>query len=163
MGNFPARIAEDVRYLAKKTIGHVFWLKKTLTSSDITSAGTDITGTSTGGELALEEVVVKADSTGLAGAGDTSFRIVSTNAKGTTTVLSVAISELTTGKTVDLSRAAALDSDTDDAWGINKQTILENGAKLTANMLTANGTGSGTIDVYVKFRRLDDKSDVLVA
>ena len=174
--SFRESIAEETRRLAIKAQGTVFWLKKNLTSSDITVAGVDITEASTGGELAIEDIVIKADSNGLWTTG-TTLRIISDNSKGTVAVMAELASNLGSAEMTTLTQARArrtltsgltgsgmyidLFSETKDAP--NVPTILESGKKLSAAMVGAANVGVGTIDVYVKFRRLADDADVLVA
>jgi len=122
-------------------VGGVFWIKKTLTSNEITIGGVDITNTSQGGELVIEDIILQTDSTGLA--GGTNFLITSDNSKGAPTILSHAVSSLGANVTLNLSAAT-----------VKSPCVLEIGRKLMAKMTVSNGTGSGTIDVRIKFRRL---------
>lgn len=124
-------------------VGMEFWIKKTVTSSAILEASNvDITGVSTGGELAIEDVVVVTDATGLA--TGTNFELLSNNTKGLANIFVEAVANLGANKTVDL--------DTASVTGI--RTVLEVGKKLQVHSTVAACTGAGTIDVYVKFQRL---------
>ncbi|MFA5695921.1 MAG: hypothetical protein WC917_00445 [Bacilli bacterium] len=124
-------------------IGTTFWIKKTMTSSNILDSGnTDITGVSSGGELAIEDVIVKTDGTGLA--TGTNFELLSNNAKGLANIFVETVANLGATKTVDLTGASVT----------KIRTILESGAKLQVHSTAADCTGAGTIDIYVKFRRL---------
>ncbi len=124
-------------------IGTTFWIKKTMTSSNILDSGnTDITGVSAGGELAIEDVIVKTDGTGLA--TGTNFELLSNNAKGLANIFVETVANLGATKTVDLTGASVT----------KIRTILESGAKLQVHSTAADCTGAGTIDIYVKFRRL---------
>lgn len=124
-------------------IGTSFWIKKTVTSSAILEASdVDITGVSSGGELAIDEVIVKTDGTGLA--TGTNFELKSNNAKGLENIFVETVANLGASKTVDL--------DTASVTGI--KTVLESGAKLQVHSTVAACDGAGTIDIYVKFIRL---------
>ncbi len=124
-------------------VGTSFWIKKTLTSSGITFAtAVDLTGVSSVGELAIDMIILKTDVTGLA--TGTNFEIKSDNAKGLANICVEAIANLGANKTITL----------DDASVSHTRTILETGKKLQAQNTIADGTGAGTIDIYVKFIRL---------
>jgi len=124
-------------------IGTVFWIKKTMVSSDIVSgAPVDITGVSSAGELAIEDVVVKTDGTGLA--GGTNFELKSNNAKGQLNFFVETVANLGASVTVDNSDASVL----------GEHTVLESGKKLQVQATVGDCTGAGTIDIYVKLRRL---------
>lgn len=133
-------------------IGSTFWVKKTVTSSDIkTATAVDITGVSSGGELQVEDVIVKTDSTGLA--GGTNFQILSDNAKGLANIFVETVANLGASKTMDLSGASVT--------GI--KTVIETGKKLQVQNTDADGTGTGTIDIYVKLRRLAAAATIAAA
>lgn len=124
-------------------IGTSFWIKKTITSSGITfAAPVDITGVSSVGELVVDEVILKTDSTGLA--TGTNFQVLSNNSKGLANILVEAIANLGTNKTITL----------EDASVTKVKTVLETGKKLQIQNTIADGTGGGTVDIYVKFIRL---------
>jgi len=123
-------------------VGTVFTIQKTITSNTITTSAQDLTTVSAGGELLIEDVILKTDSTGLA--GPTNFRILSNNAKGAAAILEETVANLGANKTVNLDNASV----------VKQRTILENGKKLQFLGTSSNGTGSGTVQVTVKFRRL---------
>ncbi len=124
-------------------IGTTFWIKKTVTSSDIlTASNLDITGTSSGGELVIEEVLLKTDNPGLA--GGTNFELLSNNAKGLANICVETVANLGSLKTIDMYTASVT----------KQRTVLESGAKLQVHSTVGNCTGGGTIDIYVQFRRL---------
>jgi len=124
-------------------IGTTFWIKKTMISSNILeSAAVDITSVSSGGELAVEEVVVKTDSTGLAAA--TNLEIKSDNANGELNFFVETIANLGASKTVDLDNASVT----------GERTVIESGKKLQVHATVTDCTGDGTIDIYIKFSRL---------
>lgn len=132
-------------------IGSEFWVKKTLTSSAITQAGVDITGVSTTGELAIEDVIVKTDATGLA--AGTNFTISSNNVKGLANVFAETVANLGANKTIDLTGASVT----------KIRTVLETGKKLTAKSTVADCTGAGTIDIYIKLQRLTAAATIAAA
>ncbi|MFA5030686.1 MAG: hypothetical protein WC495_03795 [Patescibacteria group bacterium] len=124
-------------------IGTTFWIKKTMTSSAIlTASNVDITGVSAGGELAIEDVIVKTDGTGLA--TGTNFELLSNNAKGLANIFVETVANLGASKTMDLDHASVT----------GLRTVLESGAKLQVHSTVAACDGAGTIDIYVKFRRI---------
>jgi len=123
-------------------IGTEFWVKKTLTSSAIVQAGVDITGVSSTGELAITDVIVKTDATGLA--TGTNFVVCSDNANGLANIFVETVANLAANKTMDLAGASVT----------KIKTVLSTGKKLIAKSTVADCTGGGTIDVYVKFQRL---------
>lgn len=135
---------------ASLAAGEVFWLKKTLTSSAVPQAGVDVTGLATG-ELAVEDVVVKTDGTGLA--GGTNFELETNNAKGLADFFVSAVSGLGANKTIDLDNASVT----------KIRTIIEQGKKVIAKMSAADGTGAGTADVYLKLRRLSAGATIAAA
>ena len=132
-------------------LGDEFWLKKTLTSSDILTTGVDVTGVSSGGELAIEDVIVKSDGTGLAAM--TNFELETNNANGLADFFVTVASGLGANKTIDLANASVT----------KIKTILESGKKVVARASAAHGTGAGTVDVYIKFRRLAQGATVAAA
>lgn len=133
---------EDLKANGGEGVGSEFWVKKTLTSSQILQAGVDVTGVSSGGELALTDVVVKTDGTGLAAA--TNLSLETNNAKGLAAFFVTAVSGLGANKTIDLSGASVT----------KIKTVVETGKKVVAKATVADATGSGTIDIYLKFQRL---------
>ena len=132
-------------------IGTYFWLKKTVTSSAILLASAvDITGVSSSGELAIEDVVVKTDATGLA--GGTNFELKSNNAKGLANIFVETVANLGANKTVDLTGASVA----------KIRSVIETGKKLQVQSTVADCTGAGTIDIYVKLRRLTAAATIAV-
>lgn len=124
-------------------VGSTFWVKKIVTSSAILLASAvDITGVSSGGDLAIEDVIVKTDATGLA--GGTNFELKSNNAKGLLNIFVETVANLGATKTVDLTGASV----------VKIRTVLESGKKLQVQSTVAACTGTGTIDIWVKFRRI---------
>ena len=121
----------------------------------------DITTVSAGGELFIEDVVIKTGGVGLA--TGTTFRVVSNNANGTTTVLLTRISKLGVGRTVSLATELADLVNASPALGVNAPTVLEAGKKLSVSNTDAASTGAGTIDVYIKFRRMSDTASIKAA
>lgn len=134
--------------------GSSFWIKKTITSSAITTAAQDLTSVCTG-ELFVEEIIVKTDTTGLAGA--TNFEILSNNAKGVVNIFVETVANLGASITKVMSAGAIqAETTTSDAHPTVTAlpTVLEAGKKLQFDGTVGAGTGAGTIDVYVKFIRL---------
>jgi hypothetical protein len=132
-------------------VGTVFTIQKTITSSTITTSAQDLTLVSGGGELLIEDVILKTDGTGLA--GPTNFRILSNNAKGAAAILEETVANLGANKTVNLDSASVA----------KQRTILESGKKLQFLGTAAGGTGAGTVQVTVKFRRLSPGAVIAAA
>jgi len=132
-------------------VGSTFWIKKTVVSSTITfGSAVDITTVSTGGELAVEEVVLKTDATGLA--TGTNFELKSDNTDGAANFVVETVANLGANVTVDLSGASVT--------GV--KTVIETGKKLQVQSTVADCTGAGEIDVYVKFSRLTAGATIAV-
>lgn len=151
MGKF----LKNVGKVAKDVVGATFWVKKTVTSSDILAASAvDITSVASGGELAIEDIVIKTDSTGLA--TGTTFRIISDNTKGTTAIFLTKISKMGANKMLNFKSEFNDANNASETTGINSPTVLELGKKLSVRNTDAASTGAGTIDIYIKFRKLSD-------
>lgn len=129
--------------------GTEFWIKKTMTSSALlTASAVDITGVSDG-RLAILDVILKTDqTTGLA--GGTNFQLFSNNAVGGGNIMATAISGLGAGKTVDLANATVT----------KVKTILESGKKLQVQNSSSIGTGSGTVEIWVRLQRIDENATI---
>lgn len=132
------------------SVGSTFTISKTITSSAITTSAQDLSLVSTG-RLLVDNIVLKTDGTGLAGA--TNFRILSNNAKGLAAILEEAVSNLGANKTVDIFTASV----------VKQRTVLETGKKLQFLGTVGAGTGAGTIDVIITFKRLDSGAQILNA
>lgn len=134
--------------------GSTFVVKKTITSSAITTSAQALTSVASG-ELEIVQVIVKTDSTGLA--GGTNFEILSDNAKGVANILVETVANLGANVTKTLmGNSAAGDTTTSDATPTVTAlaTVLEAGKKLQFKNTGSVGTGAGKIDVYVTFRRV---------
>lgn len=132
--------------------GTTFWISKTLISSNIvTATPPDITGVSSGGDLAIRDLIIQSDATGLAGM--TALTVATNNVKGVLIFFQTAITALGANGTVDMANASVT----------KIHTILESGKKLTANRTVADGTGAGTITVYVRFERLTAGATIAAA
>lgn len=132
-------------------VGTEFWVKKTLTSSAITQAGVDVTGASSGGALTIADVVLQTDATGLA--AGTNLTLETNNTNGVAVFFSTAVSGLGANKTINIDTASVT----------KIRTVLESGKKITAKMTAADGTGAGTVDVYLKFQRHSSGATVAAA
>lgn len=149
-GTRPNTIAAVVADKLGDYPGTSFWVKKTLTSSAITTTGIDVTGLATG-QLAIADVVVKTDSTGLA--GGTNLSLETNNANGLAAFFATAISGLGASKTIDLANASVT----------KIKTVLESGKKVVAKQTTTSGTGGGTADVWILFSRIDENATISAA
>lgn len=124
--------------------GTSFWIKKTMVSSAIVSgAPVDITSVSSGGELAVEDVIVKTDGTGLA--TGTNFELKTDNARGQLNFFVETVANLGASVTVNLDAASVT----------GERTILESGKKFQVQSTVLDCTGGGEIDIYIKLRRID--------
>lgn len=154
-------LAERLAKLVSKGVGSSFWVSKTITSSALLTTAQDLTGVSTG-RLYVKQVIVKTDSTGLAGA--TNLEILSNNAKGLLNIAVAAVSGLGGTKTKVLVGGSD-DSTTDDNFFeiTGRGTILEAGKKLQYIGTGSAGTGAGTVDVHVLLERLDEGATLSAA
>lgn len=143
--------------------GSVFTIKKTITSSGITTSAQDLTTVANRGELMIEQIIVKTDATGLA--GGTNFTILSNNANGVVNIFVETIANLGANITKTLFGTTAADTTTSDSAPTvtSLTTVLEAGKKLQYLNTAAAGTGEGTIDIYVSFRRLSDGANCTAA
>lgn len=147
-----------IKNAVNKSSGSRFWVKKTITSSAITTSAQDLTSVATG-QLAILQVIEKTDGTGLA--GGTNFEILSNNAKGVVNILVETVANLGANITKVLSGVpAAGDTTTSDAGATVTAvpTVLEAGKKLQYKNTAGAGTGAGTIDVFVQFERIDENA-----
>lgn len=136
-------LATDVRLIVDgcdASVGTMFFLKKTIVSSAITTAAQDLSLLAFG-EVQLSGIILKTDATGLA--GGTNFAITTNNTKGLAAVATETFANLGANRTVITPSVAN-----------NTTTTIENGKKLQFASTVANGTGSGTIDVYFSCRRV---------
>lgn len=132
-------------------VGSTFVVKKTLTSSAITQAGVDVTAVSTVGDIQIIDVTIQADATGLA--AGTSFTLECNNTKGSAVFLSTAVSGLGANTLMDLDSASV----------VSKTVVLESGKKVVAKCTVADCTGTGTVDVYLVCRRLNNGASLAAA
>lgn len=135
--------------------GHAFWVKKTITSSAITTTAQALTSGSTG-QLCVTNVIVKTDATGLA--GGTNFVIASTNTKGVVNIAVETVANLGANITKSFGNPTAGDTTTSDGGFTvtSLVTVLESGQHITFNNTVGAGTGAGTIDVFIRFERIDE-------
>lgn len=155
---FSRKIQQTIR----RSSGERFWIKKTITSSAITTSAQDLTSTASG-QLAVLQVILKTDATGLAGA--TNFEILSNNAKGKANIAVEAVSGLGANVTKSFGNPPAGDTTTGDAgYTVTSAiTVLESGKKLQFDGTVGAGTGAGTVDVFVQFERIDENADLKAA
>jgi len=153
-------LRQSVANTLRRKTGERFWVKKTITSSAITTAAQDLTTTAQNGELAILNVILKTDATGLA--GSTNFVISTTNAKGVVNLAVETVANLGANITKSYGNPPAGDTTTSDAGYTVTQmlTVLESGKKLQFAGTSTAGTGAGTIDVYVQFERISENAQV---
>ena len=154
---------ENIKHMIRRSGGSTFWRKITVTSSKIkTATATDISAAATG-DLAITAMFVKTDATGLA--GGTNFQILTNNSKGLANVFVETVANLGANQT-KMFPVGSANADTTTADGTpsvtSLPTILEAGKKLQVQNTSADGTGAGTIDIYIKFERVVENADVLM-
>ena len=140
--------------------GQEFWRKITVLSSDLKSATQLAISQAATGDLAITQIIVKTDATGLA--GGTNFVISSTNAKGTVNIAVETVANLGANVTKSFGNPPAGDTTTSDGGFTvtSLVTVLEAGKNLQVQTTSSNGTGAGTVDIYFKFERIVDNADV---
>jgi len=151
MPQYARRIADNVT----KGVGSIFTIKKTITSSGITTTAQNLTTAASRGELRVVEIIVKTDATGLA--GGTNFEILSSNSKGVVNIFVETIANLGANITKVMSGGGiSADTTTSDARPsvTALPTVLESGQTIQYKNTSSVGTGAGTIDVYITFERL---------
>lgn len=134
-------------------------IKKVLISSNVITGGVDITGTASGGDIVIEEIFMETDGTGLA--AGTNFTIEKDGGSGLLTFFSSVVSGLGANKTLTLSLGSVTPT-TNLNRGVYG-TILESGQKLVAKCTSTNCTGTGTITLYIRARRVVDGADLSAA
>lgn len=159
VSNKDGSVLERLEHLnASNQAGSVFTVVKTFTSSAIpnnTQTGGALTGASSG-TLLLEYLILQTDGTGVA--GPTNVEISTDNAKGLTGAAGpsalVAVSGLGANKTVVVGY---------DGSNEKLPLYLESGKKLYIDGDDAAGTGGGTVDVIMVFRRVSDSATIAAA
>lgn len=152
MATFPNKIRRAIR----SSSGQQFWIKKTLTSSGITTTAQNLTMTSTG-QVMILGVVLRTDATGLA--GGTNFQLTTTGVKGLGTATPFAAE---TVANLGANKTRTTFSQTDDATNdlfLSVSCIgevLEAGKVIQFACTGSNCTGAGTIDVFIKCERIDE-------
>jgi len=130
--------------------GTTFIIKKSLTASAVVTGGVDVTGTSSVGDILIEDFILQTDATGLA--AGTNFTLGSNNANGTAVFGSHTVASLGAGIVVDKKTA-----------NTGKSHVLESGKKVIAICTSSSCTGAGVIDVYLLCRRLADNATLAAA
>lgn len=157
-------LRQSVRNAVRKSSGERFWIKKTITSSAVTTAAQDLTSAATG-DLYVSQIIVKSDGGTIT--GGTNFVIASTNAKGTLNIAVETFANLTGSVATRILVGAppAADTTTSDAvFSVTSvPTVLEAGKKLQFNSTGSAGTGAGTVDVYVQFERITENAQLTSA
>lgn len=144
-------LAEVQRQIYDQTgIGSTFWITKVVTSSTITQAGVDLTTASSGGDLQVDDVILRTNGTGLA--AGTNFEMLTNNAVGLVNFMVTAVAGLGATKTIDFANASVT----------KIKTILESGKKITLKSTAADCTGAGTVTIHIKFLRLAAAATVAV-
>ena len=126
-----------------------FWyVKKGVVSSTITTGGVAISAPSVGGELAIMVVICKTNSVGLAGITG-NFQLSTNDANGAAVFYAQAIAAIGAQATAGNNGATT--------W---LPTVIELGKALTASSSATNGSGSGTVDIYVRLQRLTNGANI---
>ena len=127
----------------KDAIGTTFVVKKSVTSSTVLTTGIDLTGVSSGGEIAIEAIIFQTDGTGFATA--TNIEVRTDNAKGAVLLCAEAVASLGASVTVNMLYSGVT---------VFHPMVLESGKKVTINATVMNAGGSGVCDVRLICRRL---------
>lgn len=149
-----------VRKAVTSASGTSFWRFYTITSSTITTTAQNLTTAATG-RLFVKQIIVKTDSTGLA--GGTNFQILSNNAKGVVNIAVETVANLGANATRVLTTLppAADTTTSDGVFSVTAlPTILESGKRIQYSNTSAVGTGAGTIDIAIQFERVDDNATI---
>jgi hypothetical protein len=154
-GLLPERIAK----LVTQAKGTEFWIVKTITSSNITTAAQALTATASG-RLAVKQVILETDATGVAGPTDFHLKTDNASGLGTTPFAAEAVSNLGANATRAMNGGG--DDSTNDKFlsitGV--PTIIEAGKKITYLGTVSTGTGAGTIRVAILLQRIDEGADI---
>lgn len=151
-------LGERVKKKVTKAAGSSFWKTFALTSSNILlSAATDLTGAASG-DLAVEQVILMTDATGLA--AGTNFEIsVSGETYGENKPIVEAVSNL--GASVTRSLITGMDSTNDRFLSVTGVPfVLQAGDKLQYGSSGADCTGAGKVLVAIKFTRIADGAEI---
>lgn len=157
------RFEEDIKHMIRRSAGQTMWRKITVTSNKIKTATKLAISQAATGDLAITQIIVKTDATGLA--GGTNFQLGSTNAKGVANILVETIANLGANTQKVLSAGNA-NGDTTTSDGTPSVTsligVLEANQNLWVQNSASDGTGAGTIDIYIKFERIVENADVVM-
>lgn len=152
VANRDGSVLERLEHLnAGNVLGQSFIVQKALTSSAIVTGGVDVTGTASGGNIYIENVLVETDASGLA--TGTLFTIEKNGGSGVLTFFTEAVADLGGNKSEDMS---AMDT-------ANIPVVLNSGQKLVAKCTGASCTGGGVITVTLVCRRISDSATVAAA
>ena len=164
MSSFKESIGESAADQVALKEGSVFYRSTLRVAAGITQTAADITLASTGGDLLIEDIILKTDqTTGIAACA--TLKIISNNAKGTVAVMLADVDKLGAGTSLALRQRMELNAGDVKKVGYvtNAPYVLESGKKLQIACNGSNCTGTGTIDVIIKFRRMADDADILMA
>jgi len=161
VGTVKSLMAHLKGVMGQTNVGSAIIISKTITSSDIPDDGggtplaVPLTGAASGA-LLLEEIVFQVDpATGLA--GGTTMQVVCDNVNG----LTGATVPIWDEATANLGAGTMINNSTAD---VNQLPImLETTKKLYINCDDAVGTGAGTVDVVMKFRRITAGASIAAA
>jgi hypothetical protein len=133
--------------------GSEFWyVKKAVAWTTVTTGGVAISAASIGGNIAIEDVILKTNAGTLTTA--TLINLQSNNANGVAVFFSTSVASLAANSTVNMANATAV---------ANGRTVLELGKVLTLAATGLSAGGTGTVDVYVKCKRLAPGADLTAA
>ena len=147
-GTVMSAVGNNIGINGSLDAGQEFWYaKKGVVCSTITTGGVAVSAASIGGELAIANVILKTDpTTGLAGLA--TLKVTTNNVNGNPIVMSTTnVGTAATASIVPLSAGATNAANA-------AATVLESGKAISLTALTTNGTGAGTVDVYVLLQRL---------
>ena len=129
-----------------------FWyIKKGVVSSTITTGGVAISAASVGGELAVLAAICKTNSVGLAGITG-NFQLSTNDTNGAAVFYAQAIAGLGASATAGNNGATT--------W---LPTVIELGKAISASSSATNGSGAGTVDIYIRLQRLTNGANITQA
>ena len=143
------KLQQEVKNVVRRSVGTTFFVSKTVLATNVLTTATDLTTKATG-KLAIKNIYLETDSTGLNSTGNAFTITVSGNTYGSATVVSQVTSGL--GASVSLSFAGSTTLTT------YKQMVLDAAAKLQFQVASAAATGAGYIRITVEFVRVDENA-----
>jgi len=167
MSRFQESVAEETRRLMNRAAGSLFFLSTRVVSDGILTTARALTGSVTIGQIEVEDIILKTNGIGLAGGA--TLKITCDNVtSGTNVIMQYAVANLRASVTIALSRLAVNPNQIGytgfprATLNISSPTTLELNRGVFIESSDANGTGSGTVDVILKLRRMANDADLTI-